>query len=177
MLDGVFNFDVFETFGKTKHNCFVYKGSSTEDYELGAFRQFPHNLSATNPLHTLNFPNNSDFPLQPPPPPLPNGYCPSTSPRRRLSFETSAQPPNVPLVNTSSPSHAPAAVGCDSQVERLLNSKLQAERLLLCAARLQPICDLEPRENGVYTKVHLKCGTRSSSDVRMICFRSSPLAA
>ncbi|KAL9929388.1 hamlet isoform 2-T2 [Glossina fuscipes fuscipes] len=136
------------------------QGSSTEDYELGAFRQFPHNLSATNPLHTLNFPNNSDLPYQPPPPPLPNGCRPSTSPRGRLTFENSTQPPNVPLVNTSLPSHAPAAVVSHSQVEHLLNSKLQAERLLLCVARLQPICDLEPRENGVYTKVHLRRGTR-----------------
>ncbi|KAI9586522.1 hypothetical protein GQX74_002369 [Glossina fuscipes] len=131
---------------------YAVSGSSTEDYELGAFRQFPHNLSATNPLHTLNFPNNSDLPYQPPPPPLPNGCRPSTSPRGRLSFENSTQPPNVPLVNTSLPSHAPAAVVSHSQVEHLLNSKLQAERLLLCVARLQPICDLEPRENGVYTK-------------------------
>uniref|UniRef100_A0A1A9WUU3 C2H2-type domain-containing protein n=1 Tax=Glossina brevipalpis TaxID=37001 RepID=A0A1A9WUU3_9MUSC len=134
-------------------------GSCTEDYELGAFKQFSHNLGATNPLHSLNFPgSNSDLSYQPLPAPIPNGYCSSNSPRQRLSFETSTQPPNVSLLNTSRPTH-PASVVSHSQVEQLLNSNLQAERLLV-ARLIESKKNLEPREDGVYTKVHLERGTQ-----------------
>lgn len=45
-------------------------------------------------------------------------------------------------------------------MEQFLSSKLQAENLLLSMARLQePICDLVPRENGVFAKQHLRRGT------------------
>ncbi|XP_013097839.2 transcription factor hamlet isoform X1 [Stomoxys calcitrans] len=138
------------------------QGSTSEDYELGAFKQFPHNLVSPNSGHPLALnTHNTDIGgyhhqhhhhhhhhQQH------NGYRGSESPNRSLSLEANSLN-NSPPGLLNSLHHTPA------HMEQLLRTKLQAESLLLGMARLQePICDLVTRENGVYAKQHLRRGTR-----------------
>lgn len=85
-------------------------------------------------------------------PPEANGYqSPSGFPER--SQRDSDASSYLPPLSTASFDH--------QHTEQLLNSKLQAERLLLGMARLQDVLqDLEVRGEGVYTKVPLRQGTR-----------------
>ena len=46
-------------------------------------------------------------------------------------------------------------------MEHLLNSKLQAERLLLESTQLkEAVCDLKKNKSGVFAKQYLRRGTR-----------------
>ncbi|XP_075153921.1 hamlet isoform X2 [Haematobia irritans] len=142
---------------------YAVSGSTSEDYDLGAFKQFPHNLvspSSSHPGLTLNT-HNTDIGgyhhlnhHQAPHHQQHNGYRGSESPSRSHREEPNSLT-NSPPGLLNSLHHTPA------HMEQLLSSKLQAENLLLGMARLQePICDLVPRENGVFAKQHLRRGTR-----------------
>ncbi|XP_073820848.1 hamlet isoform X2 [Musca autumnalis] len=136
---------------------YAVSGSTSEDYDLGAFKQFPHNLISPNANHPLALSAHStDLSsyhhhtttqhLQ-----QHNGYRRSESPPRNTG---------LPDANSSSLTHSPGGFLNNSalhhttpaQMEQLLSSKLQAENLLLSMARLQ--------DNGVFAKQHLRRGTR-----------------
>ncbi|XP_019891042.2 transcription factor hamlet isoform X1 [Musca domestica] len=142
------------------------QGSTSDDYDLGAFKQFPHNLISPNSAHPLALSAHStdlssyhhhtqqhhqQSPL--------NGYRGSESPPRNTGLPDANSPLTTSpggFLNNSGLHHTTPA-----QMEQLLSSKLQAENLLLGMTRLQePVCDLTPRENGVFAKQHLRRGTR-----------------
>lgn len=80
----------------------------------------------------------------------------SMAERQRPDFEPPAG--LMPMTNAAA---ATAASFAHQHMEQFLNSKVQAERLLLGMARLQDaLRDLEVRGLGVFAKVPLHQGTR-----------------